>query len=70
MNNLSRYERQIKIFGKEGQEKLNKARVVVVGMGGLGSAVSIYLTAAGIGHLVVIDPDRVKLPNLNRQILH
>jgi molybdopterin/thiamine biosynthesis adenylyltransferase len=40
-----------------------------VGMGGLGSSVSIYLTVAGIGHLVVIDSDRVELPNLNRQIL-
>lgn len=69
---LERYARQIIIpnFGKEGQEKLKKARVAIVGLGGLGSAVSIYLTVAGIGHLKIIDDDIVEISNLNRQILH
>lgn len=69
---LERYDRQIIIpnFGKEGQEKLKKARVAIVGLGGLGSAVSIYLTVAGIGHLKIIDDDIVEISNLNRQILH
>ena len=67
-----RYSRQISIpgFGKAGQEKLKNARVAVVGAGGLGSAVAIYLVAAGIGYIKVIDDDDVELSNLNRQILY
>jgi molybdopterin/thiamine biosynthesis adenylyltransferase len=69
---LKRYDRQIMLygFGEEGQEKLKKARVFVAGAGGLGSPVSIYLAAAGIGHLRIVDHDAVELSNLNRQILH
>jgi len=69
---LNRYDRQIMIpgIGKEGQEKLKQARVVVAGGGGLGSPVSIYLAAAGIGTIRLIDHDTVELSNLNRQILH
>jgi len=69
---LERYDRQIMIegFGKEGQEKLKKARIVIAGGGGLGSPASIYLAAAGVGTIRIIDCDRVALSNLNRQILH
>ena len=67
-----RYDRQIMIgeIGQEGQEKLKRSRVVIAGAGGLGSPIAIYLTAAGIGMLRVIDHDRVALSNLNRQVLH
>jgi len=69
---LERYDRQIMIegFGEEGQEKLKKARIVIAGGGGLGSPTSIYLAAAGVGTIRIIDCDRVALSNLNRQILH
>jgi adenylyltransferase/sulfurtransferase len=67
-----RYDRQIMIygFGEAGQEKLKKAKVFVAGAGGLGSPVSIYLAAAGIGTIRIADHDKVELSNLNRQVLH
>lgn len=67
---LARYSRQIMLFGTEGQERLKAGRVMVAGAGGLGSAVSLYLAAAGVGHLLVVDQDSVEVSNLNRQILH
>jgi len=68
---LERYERQMLIsgWGVEGQKKLKAARVAVVGMGGLGCPASIYLTAVGIGKLIIVDKDKFELHNLNRQIL-
>ena len=70
--NLERYARQAIMpdIGEEGQEQLLAARVLVVGAGGLGSPAMLYLAAAGIGHITVIDPEQVELSNLNRQVLH
>lgn len=69
---LRRYDRQILIegFGEEGQEKLKKAKVFIAGVGGLGSPVSTYLAAAGIGKIRIVDSDSVEPSNLNRQVLH
>ncbi|KPU64028.1 adenylyltransferase [Thermococcus sp. EP1] len=67
---LERYDRQIRIFGVEGQEKLKKSKVAIVGIGGLGSPVAYYLAAAGVGELLLIDEQTPELSNLNRQILH
>jgi adenylyltransferase/sulfurtransferase len=67
-----RYRRQLILpeIGEEGQQKLGKARVLIVGLGGLGSISSYYLAAAGVGHLRIVDRDSVELTNLNRQLLH
>lgn len=67
---LIRYDRQIRIFGEDGQRKLKRAVVLVAGAGGLGFPISAYLAAAGIGELRVVDSDVVELSNLNRQLLH
>jgi len=71
-NELERYDRQIMIegFGEEGQEKLKRAKVIIAGSGGLGCPASIYLAAAGVGTIRIVDHDRVELSNLNRQVLH
>ena len=57
-------------MGESGQQRLLQSRIAVVGAGGLGSATLTYLAAAGIGHLTVLDHDRVSLSNLQRQILY
>ena len=68
----ARYHRQIIIpeVGVAGQEKLKRARVIVIGAGGLGSPVLMYLAAAGVGTLGIADPDEVRTSNLQRQILY
>ena len=69
---LERYARHIvlKEIGGPGQARLRQARVLVIGAGGLGAPVLMYLAAAGIGTLGVVDDDRVSLSNLQRQIIH
>jgi adenylyltransferase/sulfurtransferase len=69
---LLRYSRHILLpeIGVEGQEAILNARVLVVGAGGLGSPVAMYLASAGVGTLVIADDDTVDLTNLQRQIMH
>lgn len=69
---LLRYSRQIFLpdIDVAGQERLLNSRVAIFGMGGLGSPASMYLAASGVGELILVDPDRVELSNLQRQIVH
>jgi adenylyltransferase/sulfurtransferase len=72
VDELERYDRQIMLreIGEAGQEKLKRASVFIAGAGGLCSPAAIYLTAAGIGRIRLVDHDRVDRSNLNRQVLH
>jgi adenylyltransferase/sulfurtransferase len=69
---LLRYSRQMMLpeIDAAGQERLANSRVLIIGIGGLGSSASIYLATAGVGHLVLVDFDKVELSNLQRQIVH
>lgn len=69
---MERYNRQIILpeIREEGQEKLKKAKVLIVGVGGLGSPIALYLAGAGIGTIGVIDDDVVSVTNLQRQVLY
>ncbi|MGE0187868.1 MAG: molybdopterin-synthase adenylyltransferase MoeB [Steroidobacteraceae bacterium] len=71
LEELARYSRHLSLgeFGHTGQEKLKAARVLVVGAGGLGSPALLYLAAAGIGTIGIVDFDRVDISNLQRQVL-
>jgi adenylyltransferase/sulfurtransferase len=69
---LLRYSRQILLpqFGIEGQQALLNAHVLIIGLGGLGSPVAMYLACAGVGELTLVDHDQVELSNLQRQFIH
>lgn len=69
---LERYSRHIilKEIGIKGQERLYKSKVLIIGAGGLGAPVGLYLAAAGVGTLGVVDADKVDLSNLQRQVIH
>ncbi|MFA5900214.1 MAG: ThiF family adenylyltransferase, partial [Hyphomicrobium sp.] len=69
---IERYKRHLvlKEVGGQGQQRLKAARVLIVGAGGLGSPIALYLAAAGVGTIGIIDDDRVSLDNLQRQIAH
>ncbi|MFI4973748.1 MAG: HesA/MoeB/ThiF family protein [Caulobacterales bacterium] len=69
---VERYARHLVLreIGGPGQQKLKAARVLIVGAGGLGAPASLYLAAAGVGHIGLVDPDTVSLSNLQRQVLY
>lgn len=69
---IKRYSRHIILpeVGGKGQKKIQKAKVFIVGAGGLGSPVALYLAAAGVGRMGIVDNDKVEISNLQRQILH
>lgn len=70
--NMLRYSRNVLIeeIGTEGQERIFGSSILVVGAGGLGSPALLYLAAAGVGRIGVVDRDRVEISNLNRQVIH
>ena len=67
-----RYIRQLVLpeIGEKGQERLKDSKALIIGAGGLGSPVALYLAAAGVGTLGILDYDKVSISNLNRQILY
>lgn len=69
---MERYERQIILeeINHDGQQKLAHAKVLIVGTGGIGSPIALYLAAAGIGHIGLVDEDKVNISNLQRQIIY
>ena len=66
---LEQFSREALLIGKDNVEKLNKAKVAIFGIGGVGSFVVEGLTRAGIGNFVLVDKDEVDITNLNRQII-
>lgn len=71
-NDFMRYSRQVMLedIGIEGQNKLQQAKVLIIGLGGLGSPASLYLAGAGVGELILVDDDTLHISNLQRQILY
>ena len=70
MQSIERYRRQIPIIREEGQKKIKETKILIAGVGGLGSITSILLAETGIGELILIDHGTVKMSNLNRQLLY
>ena len=68
---IDRYSRQIvlKKVGVIGQKKILNSKVLIIGAGGLGSPIAIYLAALGVGNIGIVDKDKVEISNLNRQII-
>ena len=71
-NDFMRYSRQVMLedIGLKGQTKIRQARVLIIGLGGLGSPASLYLAGAGVGELILVDDDNLHVSNLQRQILY
>ncbi|GAA6134871.1 molybdopterin-synthase adenylyltransferase MoeB [Oceaniserpentilla sp. 4NH20-0058] len=69
---LERYSRHMLLpqLDYDGQQRINNAKVLVLGLGGLGASAAQYLAGAGVGYLTLLDPDRVELSNLHRQVIH
>ena len=72
MVDIERFARHISLpeVGLEGQQRLHQSRILIIGAGGLGSPVAMYLAAAGVGTLGIVDDDVVELSNLQRQVIH
>jgi molybdopterin/thiamine biosynthesis adenylyltransferase len=70
LGSWERYDRQLRLWGREVQERLRSSTVLVVGVGGLGTVAYLYLALAGIGRLILVDSETVEPTNLNRQILY
>lgn len=67
---LQHYERQLDLIGRRGQQRLKRSAVFIAGAGGLGTAAAAYLAAAGVGRILIVDRDRVRVNNLNRQVMY
>src|SRR5688572_19662425 len=69
---MLRYMQQITVpeIGTEGQQKIAKAKVLIIGAGGLGTPVAVYLAAAGVGNIGIMDGDKVNMSNLSRQFMY
>src|SRR5512135_3645501 len=67
---LMHYERQLALIGRQGQRRLKRSSVFIAGAGGLGTTAASYLAAAGVGRILIADRDKVRVSNLNRQVMY